>query len=106
VPNTHLGVPNTRAGIGMISSGADFVTRSKRVVVCPPLSSEYGIYKTVKAIFWPWLSGESPQNVIKLFPLLQEREFFVANSLVRIHLIIEMTLVDRPRHGFEFPFSR
>jgi hypothetical protein len=30
---------------------------------CPrtlPLSSQYGIYKTVKARSWPWLSGKSP----------------------------------------------
>ena len=24
------------------------------------LGWEYGAYKTAKAIFWPWLSGESP----------------------------------------------
>jgi hypothetical protein len=27
---------------------------------------------------------------------LRERDFFIANPLVRIHLIIEMTSVDRP----------
>jgi len=27
-----------------------------------PLSSEYGTYKTVKAIFWPCLVGKSPEN--------------------------------------------
>ena len=27
-----------------------------------PMSSEYGTYETVKAIFWPLLSGESPYN--------------------------------------------
>jgi len=25
--------------------------------VASPLSNEYGTYKTVKARFWPWLSG-------------------------------------------------
>ena len=27
-----------------------------------PLSSEFGTYKTVKAILWPWRSGESAHN--------------------------------------------
>jgi len=27
-----------------------------------PLSSECGKYKTVKAIFWPWLLNKSPLN--------------------------------------------
>ena len=31
-----------------------------------------------------------------LVPLLLEREFFIDTLLVRIHLIIEMILVDRP----------
>jgi hypothetical protein len=29
-------------------------------LVGAPLSSEPGIYKTVEARFWPWLSGKSP----------------------------------------------
>ena len=28
-----------------------------------PLSSEHGIFKTVTAILWPWISGKSPQKV-------------------------------------------
>ena len=28
-----------------------------------PLSSEYGTHETVKARFWPWLSGGSPRNL-------------------------------------------
>ena len=41
-----------------------------------PLSSDHvrqsrtnGTYKTVKARFWPCLSGKSPENVFKVFPL-------------------------------------
>ena len=29
------------------------------------LSSEYGTHKTVTVRFWPWLSGESPQNLAR-----------------------------------------
>jgi len=29
-----------------------------------PLSIEYGTYKTVKARFWPWLVGKSPDNLL------------------------------------------
>jgi len=36
------------------------------------LSSEHGTYKTVKAIFWPWLSGKSPETLFKLFSLRSE----------------------------------
>ena len=32
-----------------------------------PLLSEFGTYETVKARFWPWLSGESPWNLFKRF---------------------------------------
>ena len=37
-----------------------------------------------------WAGRRSPR-------LAREREFFIDNLLVRIHLIIEMILVDRPR---------
>jgi len=30
----------------------------------PPLSSQYATYHTVKARFWPWLSGESPFKLL------------------------------------------
>ena len=29
-----------------------------------PLSSEHGTHKTVKARFWSWLSGKSPQLLL------------------------------------------
>ena len=32
------------------------------VSICP-LSREHGMYKTVKARFWPWLAGKSPHNL-------------------------------------------
>jgi len=36
-----------------------------------------------------------------------EREFFIDNLLVRIHLITEMILADRPcAMGLSIPFSR
>ena len=31
---------------------------------CDPLSIEFGTYKTVKARFWSWLSGKSPQTLL------------------------------------------
>jgi hypothetical protein len=31
-----------------------------------------------------------------MHPVKEERDFFIDNLLVRIHLIIEMILVDRP----------
>ena len=33
---------------------------NERIQCHLPLSSQYGTYKTVKARFWPWLSGKSP----------------------------------------------
>jgi len=38
-----------------------------------PLSSEYGTYKTVKAGFWPWRSGECPSNLV-CFSLLARKQ--------------------------------
>ena len=41
------------------------ITRArKKLVARLPLSSECGTYKKVTASFWPWLAGESPQNVL------------------------------------------
>ena len=40
-------------------------------------------------------------------PVLEERDLFIDNLLVRIHLIIERILVDRPcAMGVSIPFSR
>ena len=38
------------------------------------VSSEHGTYKTVKAKFWPWLSGKSPLTPFKVFPLRSEAD--------------------------------
>ena len=40
-----------------------------------PLPSEYGTYKTVKARFWSWLSGEGPRHISRcsLFARKQSR---------------------------------
>ena len=35
-------------------------------------------------------------NQVRAGMAVQEREFFIDNLLVRIHVIIKMTLVDRP----------
>ena len=41
-----------------------------RLATCSPrarfrqLTSEHGTYKTVKARFWPWFSGKSPQHLL------------------------------------------
>ena len=35
-------------------------------------------------------------NIFVQVSFLEDREFFIDNLLVRIHLIIEMSLVDRP----------
>ena len=49
---------------------------------------------------WGTTSAESPEKV-------GERDFFIDNLLVRIHLIIEMILVDRPcATGVWIPVSR
>jgi len=37
-----------------------------------------------------------PVMKLGLASMSREREFFIDNLLVRIHLIIEMSLVDRP----------
>jgi len=43
--------------------------------VSSPLSSEYATYKTVKAIFWPWLEPFSVRTSVKTFKLFPPRFF-------------------------------
>ena len=46
-----------------------------------PLSLEYGTYKTVKARFWPWLSGKG----LKASPkVLRGREMGVHSGRFRV----------------------
>ena len=47
-------------GSGFRVQGSGFRVQGSgfRVKDSDPLSSECGTYKTVKAIFWPWLSGK------------------------------------------------
>ena len=40
----------------------------------PPLPSEYGTNKTVKARFRPWLPGKSPENVLRCSHLARHLE--------------------------------
>ena len=56
IGSTVFGVRGVRALIFRGGPVQDPVLNSPRV----PLSSECGTCKTVKAIFWPWLAGESP----------------------------------------------
>ena len=54
--------------------------------------------------YCPDLSAECSKRT---FTTCREREFFIDNLLVRIHLIIEMISVDRPcAMGIRNPFSR
>ena len=40
--------------------------------------------------------GDGVEEEKKGIPLCREREIFIDNLLVRVHLIIEMIFVDRP----------
>jgi len=49
-------------GPKMLWDAAEDVAPAVREGACgvQPLSSDYGTSKTVRARFWPWLSGKSP----------------------------------------------
>ena len=48
--------------------------------------SEVPLYRFIRRRFWGALASDQTS---------MQRKFFIDNLLVRIHLIIEMTLVDR-----------
>ena len=54
--------------------------KKKKDVCAHPLSSECGTCETVKARFWPWLSGKNPQNVFSC-PLFARERKVVPSSL-------------------------
>ena len=51
-----------------------FENASVRPPPTSPLSTQYGTYKTVKARFWPSLSGESHSNLFKLSHVCSEAD--------------------------------
>ena len=48
---------------------------SRGVHSARPLCFEHGTYKTVKARFWPWHSGESPWNVLSCSLFVRKRRY-------------------------------
>jgi len=52
--------PRLRALLGTASHFCDLSFLNLRTLRDSPMSSELCTYKTVKARFWPWLSGKSP----------------------------------------------
>ena len=44
---------------GLLIARLESKIEEKKDKIAKALSSEYGTYKTDKAGFWPWLSGES-----------------------------------------------
>jgi len=50
-----------------------YLQRACGVYVGGGLSSEHDTYKTVKAKFWPWLSGRSPSNLRSCSPFARRR---------------------------------
>jgi len=49
-----------RAELARLAVRGDIVEDHLLHLPIKSLLSEYGTYKTVKARFWPWRSGESP----------------------------------------------
>ena len=51
-----------------------------------PVSSEYGTYKTVKARFWSWLAGKSPQNVLSCSLFARKRYLVPRRARIKAHI--------------------
>ena len=64
----YWSVPVASTSTGYISSQA-----AHDLFVRIPLSSEYGMCKTVQARFRPWLSGSSPYNFLRCSLFAQKR---------------------------------
>jgi hypothetical protein len=81
------GTPVMEKGGRLMESGtcAGAVLKVGPAVDRESLSSEYGTYETVKARFWPWLSGETPQTLLSgsLFACRIRRSTFRGGVEVR-----------------------
>ena len=58
----------------MVALGGLSVSYERNNLAPPPLSGERGTYKTVKARFWPWLSGQRRQNLSSC-PFLAQQQY-------------------------------
>ena len=76
----------------LVSSDGTLSMKSSLLSSAPPFASgSFFIFaKSMIGCFW------ETRNTPKL-DYISEREFFIDNPLVQIHLIIEMIVVDRPR---------
>ena len=77
------------------------VSTSRRGPSHGPLSSESGTHKTVKARFWPWHSGQSPERPFDVFPLRSAAVY--RQRRVNRGIRPEAGLSVRPQAGLSVP---
>jgi hypothetical protein len=65
-----------------INNSLSLVDLRTRLGVSVPLSSECGTYKTVKARFWPWLSGSSPLNLLSCSLFARKRPVYTGRASI------------------------